>query len=116
MIKNIFNLRNDLPIIYYSLKNKKLPIKSKLIIAIAIIYLISPIDLLPDNFIGMGLIDDLLVVPGLLSFSKTFIPSTVLNESKEEVEASKSKIKKDIILSIILFATIIIISIISKNL
>lgn len=71
MIKNIFNLRNDLPIIYYSLKNKKLPIKSKLIIAIAIIYLISPIDLLPDNFIGMGLIDDLLVVPGLLSFSKT---------------------------------------------
>jgi uncharacterized membrane protein YkvA (DUF1232 family) len=32
----------------------------------AFVYMISPIDLIPDLLVGPGLLDDVLVVPGLL--------------------------------------------------
>ena len=41
----------------------------------AIVYLISPIDLIPDLLIGPGMLDDILVVPGLLMFALKAIVS-----------------------------------------
>ena len=38
------------------------PWKVKLILATALIYLVLPYDLLPDWFLGLGIIDDLAVV------------------------------------------------------
>ena len=47
-------------------KNFIVPLKAKLMMLGALVYLISPIDLIPDLLVGPGLLDDALVVPGLL--------------------------------------------------
>ena len=51
------------------IKNLVVPFKAKLMMLGAIVYLISPIDLIPDLLIGPGLLDDALVVPGLILFA-----------------------------------------------
>ncbi|MEO7453348.1 MAG: DUF1232 domain-containing protein [Fimbriimonadales bacterium] len=48
------------------IRNLIVPLKAKLMMLGALVYLVSPIDLIPDLLIGPGLLDDALVVPGLL--------------------------------------------------
>ena len=47
------------------LKKPELPLKAKLLFAAAAVYLISPIDLIPDLIPGLGEVDDVLIVPTL---------------------------------------------------
>lgn len=47
------------------IKNLIVPLKAKLLMLGAVIYLVSPIDLIPDLLVGPGILDDALVVPGL---------------------------------------------------
>ena len=44
------------------LRRRDTPWKVKLILAAALIYLVLPYDLLPDWFLGLGIVDDLAVV------------------------------------------------------
>jgi uncharacterized membrane protein YkvA (DUF1232 family) len=45
------------------------PWKVKAILGVAIIYLLSPIDLVPDWIIGFGLLDDLTIVSLLVAWA-----------------------------------------------
>ncbi|MEN8200082.1 MAG: DUF1232 domain-containing protein [Thermodesulfobacteriota bacterium] len=45
------------------------PLKVKLILALSIVYLLSPFDLVPDWIIGLGLLDDLTVVSLLVAWA-----------------------------------------------
>ncbi len=47
------------------IKNLIVPLKAKLLMLGAVVYLVSPIDLIPDLLVGPGILDDALVVPGL---------------------------------------------------
>jgi len=48
---------------------KETPWRAKAIIAFAILYLISPFDLIPDWIIGFGLLDDLTLVSILVAWA-----------------------------------------------
>ena len=65
-----------------ALGDKRTPASARLIAALALLYTVSPIDLLPDNipFIGYG--DDLLIVPALLAFAARTLPGEVLALSR----------------------------------
>ena len=45
------------------------PLKVKVILAIAILYLLSPFDLVPDWIMGFGMLDDLTVVSFLVAWA-----------------------------------------------
>jgi len=45
------------------------PLKVKAILAIAIVYLLSPFDLIPDWIMGFGMLDDLTVVSFLVAWA-----------------------------------------------
>lgn len=45
------------------------PLKVKAILAIAIVYLLSPFDLVPDWIMGFGMLDDLTVVSFLVAWA-----------------------------------------------
>lgn len=51
--------------ISFVLKNLEVPLKAKLLFAAAAVYLISPIDFIPDLIPGLGEVDDVLMVPTL---------------------------------------------------
>jgi len=48
---------------------KETPLRAKAIIAFAILYLLSPFDLVPDWITGLGLLDDLTIVSLLVAWA-----------------------------------------------
>lgn len=49
--------------------HRETPLRVKAIIAFAILYLLSPFDLVPDWIAGLGLLDDLTVVSLLVAWA-----------------------------------------------
>lgn len=97
--------------LYLARKDPRIPLKSKIVIAIAVGYVLSPIDLIPDFIPVIGLLDDLIIVPALVGYAVKSIPSEVLNEYKEKarVEFRKGTPKsyKAAIIVIIIWALIL---------
>lgn len=55
-----------------ALDNPKLPVPLKALVIGAIGYIILPLDLIPDTFIGIGFIDDILSTVGVVSATKIY--------------------------------------------
>jgi uncharacterized membrane protein YkvA (DUF1232 family) len=67
-------------------KRKDLPIIAKAIIIITIGYALSPIDLIPDFIPVLGYLDDLIILPLLVSIAIKLIPKNILEECKGEAK------------------------------
>jgi uncharacterized membrane protein YkvA (DUF1232 family) len=67
--------------------------------------LLSPIDLIPDFIPILGLLDELIIVPLLITASIKLIPENVLRDARESVKSDHGKFKK----SNWIFATLIIV-------
>ena len=91
--------RRDLFILFTSLFNKNTPKSMKTMIVVAFLYLISPVDFLPDLIPGLGLMDDTVLVPGILFTILQLLPSEV--RAKSESQVSYLSPKMPWILSII---------------
>lgn len=78
--KNFFN---KLTLVWLLLKDKNVPFKTKLIPLVTLLYLIIPIDFLPDVFPFLGSIDDLtVIIIGLNLFINLSPPRIVKKYSK----------------------------------
>lgn len=76
---------------YRALANDpRTPRLSKALIGIALAYLLSPIDLIPDFIPILGQLDDLVVVPALIWFAVALIPTTVKVEARAAVSDESS--------------------------
>ena len=62
--------------------NARTPAISKWLIGIALAYLVSPIDIIPDFIPVVGHLDDMIVVPALLWIAVRLIPAEVKNEAR----------------------------------
>ncbi|MFQ5824609.1 MAG: YkvA family protein [bacterium] len=69
-------------------KDPRVPLYLKVLLILAIIYLVSPVDLLPDFFIPiLGQIDDLFILLIALRFFLKKCPRDVLMEHVRQIEA-----------------------------
>lgn len=66
------------------LKDPRTPRVAKWLLGAALAYLASPVDLVPDFIPGLGQLDDLLIVPGLVWLATRFIPRGVVAEYREK--------------------------------
>lgn len=71
---------------YLMRKDKRVPRRSKILISIAIGYILSPIDLIPDFIPFLGQLDDILVVPALVAMALKSIPKEIFEEYKAKVQ------------------------------
>ena len=93
-IRNKFRLlKTDLPVLYLASKDKRTPVTTKLMIGVTIFYFFSPIDFVPDFIPVLGLVDDLFMVPFLVSLAVKTIPENVLADARFRLNNSKSKLK-----------------------
>lgn len=60
--------------------DKRVPIRSKFIIPLGIIYMLSPIDIIPDFIIGLGWLDDIFAIVATVILFLLSIPSNILRE------------------------------------
>ena len=74
-------LKKEILILFFGLRDSRTTIWAKLPAVLSIVYLLSPIDLIPDFIPFFGYIDDLVIVPLLLNVAIKLLPDDVREES-----------------------------------
>ena len=88
-------LKEQIHILRIAYTDKRTPLIAKLLIGSTVGYLLSPIDLIPDFIPILGILDDLILVPLLISISIKLIPEIVLSDAKIKLEANPKTLKKN---------------------
>ena len=99
-------LKQEAQILVVAYGDKRTPVIAKFLIAITVGYLLSPIDLIPDFIQVLGLLDDLIIVPLLITLSLRIIPSVVLADARATVQANPAVLKKESWIAAMLIITI----------
>jgi uncharacterized membrane protein YkvA (DUF1232 family) len=73
--------------VFIALKRKETPILAKILVAVAIAYALSPIDLIPDFIPVIGLLDDVILLPALVAIIVKLIPPGIFAECRKEAES-----------------------------
>jgi uncharacterized membrane protein YkvA (DUF1232 family) len=89
------HLKTEAQVLMIAYKDSLTPLRAKILISLTIGYLLSPIDLIPDFIPILGLLDDLIIVPLLITASIKLIPAIVLLEAREAVKTSSERYKKN---------------------
>ncbi len=96
------NLKKEIKAIYYAYKDPRVGFLPKLILALAIGYAVSPIDLIPDFIPVFGQLDDLIIVPLLISLAIKLIPIEIMKESRARAESEPLTLKKNWVFAVII--------------
>ncbi|MBU0463762.1 MAG: DUF1232 domain-containing protein [Proteobacteria bacterium] len=72
-----------------------MPVLPKIIILFTLGYALSPIDLIPDFIPIFGYLDDLLILPVLITLSIKLIPHEIMEESRKKAENQPLQLKKN---------------------
>jgi len=89
-------LKRQIWAIYLAWKDPATPFLAKAVIAVAIAYAVSPIDLIPDFIPILGQLDDLLILPALIALALKLIPPQVAARCRREAWkhlAAKDRVK-----------------------
>lgn len=87
-------LKAEIQVLMLAYADKRTPLMAKLLIGLTVGYLFSPIDLIPDFIPILGWLDDLILVPLLISLSIKLIPSAVLTQARQNAIRHPQKLKK----------------------
>lgn len=87
-------LKAETVAIYLCLKDHRTPLFAKILIVLTISYALSPIDLIPDFIPIFGYLDDLVILPLMISVSIKLIPKEVLTECRKKAQENSQTNKK----------------------
>ena len=88
------HLKGEAQVLIIAYKDKRTPLSAKILIGITVGYLLSPVDLIPDFIPVLGLLDDLIIVPLLITASIKLLPKIVLSDARELAKTSLAAHKK----------------------
>jgi len=75
-------LKSELTVYRLVLEDRRTPIVAKIMLALAVGYLLLPFDLIPDFIPIFGHLDDAVIVPALVFVAIKMIPQEVLDEAR----------------------------------
>ena len=79
-------LKIDIPALFLALKDKDTPIFAKVLAGITVAYALSPIDLVPDFIPVLEYLDDVILLPMLITLTIKFIPKDVLEINRKRAK------------------------------
>jgi uncharacterized membrane protein YkvA (DUF1232 family) len=79
-------LKKQIPAIFLAMKRRDTPLLAKIFALITIAYALSPIDFVPDFIPILGYLDDIIILPLLVTITIKLIPDSILNECQKEAE------------------------------
>ena len=81
-------LKRESLALYYAARDPRTPWYAKLLAAVIVGYAISPIDFIPDFIPVLGVLDDLVLLPGAIWLALRMIPSQVMDEARVRADAT----------------------------
>jgi len=78
-------VRREIRVYRLVLAHRRTPWLSRILLGVAIAYLFSPVDIIPDFIPILGHLDDLVVVPILVTVAVALIPRDVIDECRRQV-------------------------------
>jgi uncharacterized membrane protein YkvA (DUF1232 family) len=82
-------LRTHVRVYWLIFRDKRTPRISKILVLLAIAYLLLPFDIIPDFIPFAGFIDELIILPIILYIATLFVPKNVVVESKRKINGHK---------------------------
>lgn len=79
-------VRENAMILFYAWRHPQTPYYIKGILTAVVIYVLSPIDLLPDYLPLVGIADDVTLFTGAMLYLTNLLPAPVLTESRRQSE------------------------------
>lgn len=79
-------IKRDIPSLFIALKKNETPLLAKILSAVTVAYILSPIDLIPDFIPVLGYIDDLIILPLLVGLTIKLIPDEIFKQCRIESE------------------------------
>lgn len=86
-------LKTNIPTIFLALKDKDTPILAKIFAGITVAYALSPIDLVPDFIPVLGYLDDVILLPLLVTLTVKLIPKDILEKNQKASEGMWESVK-----------------------
>ena len=80
-------LRLEAHALYLAARHPDTPWYAKALVAAILVYALTPVDLIPDVFPILGIVDDIVFVPLAFALAVRFIPIHVLEECRARVTA-----------------------------
>ncbi len=93
--QKVRRLKSEIQVLVIAYTDGRTPLIAKLVIGLTVGYLLSPIDLIPDFIPILGLLDDLIIVPLLISLSIKLIPVIVITDARQKVKENPQQLKKN---------------------
>jgi uncharacterized membrane protein YkvA (DUF1232 family) len=82
-------VKRELAVYRLVLADSRTPRLAKILLGLALGYLVMPFDLIPDFIPVIGQLDDILIVPGLVLFALRMIPKEVVVECRAKAGEGK---------------------------
>lgn len=79
-------IKRDAVMLWFARKHPDTPLVAKIVCVAAVIYALSPIDLVPDFIPILGYIDDAILLPALIWLAVRLLPPQVLALSREQAD------------------------------
>jgi uncharacterized membrane protein YkvA (DUF1232 family) len=108
-------LKWDILALYLARKDPRIPFRSKILIGLAVSYLMCPIDLIPDFIPVVGQLEDLVIVPALIGYAVKIIPPDVLREYREKAKVTfregSPSYRRGLVIIVIVWVSILLLAI-----
>ncbi|HXF93976.1 MAG TPA: YkvA family protein [Nitrospiraceae bacterium] len=85
MERALDRIKREITICRLVLQDDRVPRFAKWLLALAIGYAVSPIDLIPDVLPLLGHLDDVIIVPALFGLAVAFIPEDVMQGCRNRI-------------------------------
>ncbi len=80
------SVRTEIDLYRRMLQHTRTPRLSRWLLGFALLYLASPVDLIPDWLPVLGQLDDLVIVPYLVRLALRGIPPDVVTECRDDIQ------------------------------
>ena len=82
-------LKQEFEVYRLVLRHPDTPMPAKILLGLAIGYVLMPFDLIPDFIPVIGQLDDLVIVPLLVYMALKIIPDALVSECRELIKGEK---------------------------
>ena len=79
-------LKKEFAVYRLVLKHSETPLLAKILLGLAVGYILLPFDLIPDFIPVIGHLDDLVIVPALVYAALKLVPPEIVESCRKELE------------------------------